>query len=301
MFTKYVGLRTIKTGMAVCLCIVVIAAIRLDSPFYAAIATIISMDKTIYGSLKTGENRMIGTLVGAVIGFVCALIMPGNAFICGLGIIILIVVCNAIKVKGSIVVGGIVLIAIMVNLKGQSAIVYSISRIIETFIGIAVAIIVNFLFFPYDGLGHIEKEFNNIVKGIILYSDACMKKEKDNDYDYVKLYTQIMGLETEIHTYKLDFHAKKKVSRVAALSEKIVCAKAIYLHLEIIKTLLGNYAISDNNLKRINSSDLIRYPIKQINITGEDIEQSIIYNYHLEALLNQYQCMCVNQHADKDN
>lgn len=294
MFTKYIGLRTIKTGIAVCLCVLVIAAIKLDSPFYAVIAAIISMDKTIIGSFKAGKNRMIGTLVGAVVGVICASIIPENALMCGIGIIILIVICNVMQMKGSVVVGGIVFIAIMVNLKGQSAVAYSISRIIETFIGIALAILVNLMFYPYNGLQHMEKEFDEIVKEMIVYIDACIKKVKGKDY--LKLYEKVTEFGEELDTYKLDFHAQKKQGAIVVLDENIKSVKCIYMHLEIIDKLLGNYTMSECNLQTLNGLGLISDQVYHTDIAREDAKESIIYNYHLRELLHQYKC--INHNLD---
>ncbi|MDF2612312.1 MAG: hypothetical protein K0S71_98 [Clostridia bacterium] len=289
MFKKYIGLRTIKTGIAIWLCILVTAAIRLDSAFYAAIAVIVSMDKTIIGSFKTGRNRMVGTLVGALTGLVFASVMPENALMCGIGIIILITVCNMMQVKGSIVVGGIVFLAIMVNLKDQSALVYSARRIIETFIGIVIAIVVNFLFFPFDGLAYIEKDLKDIIKDVASHINECIiGKEKNNVF---KMYDKITELEREFDAYKVDIHAKKRIDAIAALYTDIACVKSLYMHLEILGELPGYPLISAVNLKKLGELGIINCLDCKENIIKNNSEEDIVYNYHLKRLFELYECI----------
>lgn len=143
-----VGMRNIKTAIAVFISIVISKLLKMEYPFYAAIAAIISMQSSVEASFKAGRNRMLGTFIGAVVGFVCALISPGNAFVSAIGIVVVIYLCNLLKWKESAAIGGIVFLAIMLNLKGNSPLLYSINRILDTFLGILVAIVVNYFIVP---------------------------------------------------------------------------------------------------------------------------------------------------------
>ena len=123
------GMRNIKTAIAVVLCVLISRALNLEYSFYAAIAAIISMGNTVTNSFRTGKNRMLGTLVGAGIGFLCACILPGNAILCGVGIIAVIYTCNLLKWSKSASIACIVFMAIMVNLNGKNPLLYSLNRI----------------------------------------------------------------------------------------------------------------------------------------------------------------------------
>ena len=81
------GMRTIKTGIAVMLCIA-LGQFIVQKIFYCAIACVISVQDTVKGSMKVGLNRVKGTIVGGVIGFLFALIHPGDPILCGIGIMI---------------------------------------------------------------------------------------------------------------------------------------------------------------------------------------------------------------------
>lgn len=145
---KKVGMRNIKTAIAVLISILISRLLKTEYPFYTAIASVISMQSSVEASFKAGKNRMLGTVVGAVVGFVCASVRPGSALLSGIGIIAVIYLCNLLNWKESASIACIVFCAIMLNLKGSSPILYSINRIIDTFVGIIVAVSVNYFIKP---------------------------------------------------------------------------------------------------------------------------------------------------------
>jgi uncharacterized membrane protein YgaE (UPF0421/DUF939 family) len=136
-------MRNIKTGIAVLISIAISRVLKSEYPFFAAVAAIVAMQSSVEGSLKAGKNRMLGTFVGAIVGYVFALIDPGNVILCSVGIMMVIYLCNILNWKDAVSIGGIVFLAIMLNLDGGSPLYYSLNRIQDTFIGIAVALIIN--------------------------------------------------------------------------------------------------------------------------------------------------------------
>lgn len=145
---KKIGMRNVKTAIAVCVSILISRALRMEYPFYAAIASVIAMQSSVEGSFKAGKNRMLGTFMGALVGFVCASIKPGNIFLIGIGIICVIYLCNLFNWEKSSSIGCIVFCVIMINLKGNSPLFYSINRLLDTFLGIAVSVAVNYFIIP---------------------------------------------------------------------------------------------------------------------------------------------------------
>ncbi len=121
-------MRNIKTALAVTISILISEFFKLDSPFYAAIAAVISMQNSVTGSYKAGKNRMLGTITGALIGLTFSSISPNNPFLCGLGIIIIIYICNLLKWDKSISIACIVFTGIMINLTNKTPLYYSIHR-----------------------------------------------------------------------------------------------------------------------------------------------------------------------------
>ncbi|GFR35275.1 hypothetical protein TCEA9_10870 [Thermobrachium celere] len=144
-----IGMRNIKTALAVFLSIVFSNILKLDYPFYAAIASLVCMQSTLEKTYTAGKNRLLGTFIGAVLGFVFASLFPTNALFSALGIVLLIYICNKLDWNDAISMAGIVFLGIMLNIKdNKHALVYSYKRLLETLIGITIAFIVNYFIKP---------------------------------------------------------------------------------------------------------------------------------------------------------
>jgi uncharacterized membrane protein YgaE (UPF0421/DUF939 family) len=88
---------------------------------------------------------MLGSLVGASVGIALAFIQPGNVILCGLGMMILIYICNIFNWDKAIPIAGVIFMAIMLGMNIKNPLQYSISRILNTFVGISIAVLVDYL------------------------------------------------------------------------------------------------------------------------------------------------------------
>ena len=143
-----IGLRSIKTGIAVALTVIICNMIQLGTSFFGAVAAVIALQATIADSFQKGKERLLGTVIGAVVGIVFSMLPDYDPLWVGLGVIVVITISNMLKWKDSIVLGNIVFCAIMLNNSEDGALLYGLNRFIETFIGIATAISINYLIKP---------------------------------------------------------------------------------------------------------------------------------------------------------
>lgn len=249
---KIIGMRILKTALAVSLCILISKLFKLEYPFYVAIAAIISMESSITSSYKAGRNRMAGTLVGALTGLLFASIQPGNALLCGLGTIVLIYVCEKFHWNNSISIAGIVFIAIMVNLNGKSPLLYGASRILDTFIGISVAILINYLVFPPNIGKMVQDQFAALMNSLQTSVEAVAQPNNECDLDAV--HDQIDGLEKLIQAHGKDTQLfKKQAMDLTKIKDRLRICKNILHHLSVIQDNLTSPDIESKN------EDLISY------------------------------------------
>ncbi|MGL4451317.1 MAG: FUSC family protein [Sarcina sp.] len=149
-----IGARNFKTALSIFLCIIILNLLGFESPFYACIAAVICMTDSCETSIKMGKNRMIGTLVGGAFGMLATIILSKydseffrTVIIC-IFIILAIYVCNLLKRPGSVSIACIVLLANLLLNRDYSNYVYTLSRVVETFIGIIIAVGVNIYIMP---------------------------------------------------------------------------------------------------------------------------------------------------------
>ncbi len=279
-----IGMRYIKTAVAVTLCILISRALNSEYPFFAAIAAVISMENTVTSSFITGKNRMMGTLVGAAIGLIFVLILPENALMCGLGVIVIILVCNRMQWLNSIAIATIVFLAIMLNLDGQDPLIYSINRIADTLLGIAVALVVNYLLFPYDIAKHlIDGEQVLKAKAVqIIRNRFCLNEPTDLD----DLLQEIIRMEAQNTLYIQEFRiGKKEELTVLKIQEKLVVYRDLYAHLKMLVRLDGVPCLDPENVDRINQLGYEQIP------EGCVVEDALntVFNYHVGKILDDLQ------------
>lgn len=138
-----IGARTLKTAIAVLLTLSFFELLKWDTPFYAAIAAVIGMQNTVENAYTVSVNRMIGTIIGGVMGFLLTITFGTSSLVCSIGVIMTISACQWMKKNNAVVISCIVLIAIMTNLGDRPAHVYAIHRVFETSIGLLISIAVN--------------------------------------------------------------------------------------------------------------------------------------------------------------
>ncbi|MGB5823518.1 MAG: aromatic acid exporter family protein [Proteocatella sp.] len=145
-----IGMRNIKTVVAVFIDLLIFQILGIENPFYACIASVLCMQQTVEDTLKAGKHRIIGTSLAAVVGLIvyyfCEHISGPKSYIIliPLGVMFLIKLCVVLEVSSSTAICCIVFISIQTThrIYGDNNI-YPLSRIFETFIGIAVATLVN--------------------------------------------------------------------------------------------------------------------------------------------------------------
>ena len=151
----HVGQRSIKTAAAATLC-ALIYLIFDGNPTFACIGAIFGLGGDMSMSRLNGGNRFFGTIIGGMVGialFRAHLVFfpegDRNALILlwlFVGTILLIMLCQLFKWPGGIQPGGVVLCIILFNTPVDTYIEYSIFRMIDTGVGVACALLVNWYF-----------------------------------------------------------------------------------------------------------------------------------------------------------
>lgn len=145
------GMRNIKTVLAVFICVVVFAMMGPEfNPLFAAIAAVLTMGPSIENSIETGWNRILGTIIGGAAGilgiFVANLIPFHFAYVAiiPLGILILIYLCNNFSKAGAIVIACVMFLSVMTTYpQDMGSYMLATLRLLETAFGIIVAFLVN--------------------------------------------------------------------------------------------------------------------------------------------------------------
>lgn len=143
----FVGLRVLKTVLAVIIASLFELYILNQNPFFACIGAVVAMERNIYLSLRAALIRNVGTILGGVIGILIGSFTK-NIFIMALGLIPLIGLSNRIRKQESIVPGAIVYFAVFFLNNMEDCWKYGVTRILGTLTGTIIALLVNTLILP---------------------------------------------------------------------------------------------------------------------------------------------------------
>jgi len=143
-----IGMRNIKTGIAVMITLLICELFKVTNPFFAAIAAIFAMESSIEATFVVVRDRMYGTVLGALVALGFVTFFPVNPITIGLGIIVVIYICNLFKWHGTIKITTIVFLAIALGVHDGDNVSYAFFRTIDTFIGLSISALVNVLIYP---------------------------------------------------------------------------------------------------------------------------------------------------------
>jgi len=130
-------MRNIKTALAAVISVIVAELFHLQSPFFVVTGALISMETTVKKGINAGIARVLGTIMGGIIGIITVLIDPGNIFLLFLGMVLLITLLNILKWQDSISMACVVFCVIMITMTSEN-----------TIVGIIISIIINYIISP---------------------------------------------------------------------------------------------------------------------------------------------------------
>ncbi|MBQ2864988.1 MAG: FUSC family protein [Clostridia bacterium] len=150
-FTATIGVRSFKTAFTCLLCAILYMIID-RNPTFACIGVIFGMGSAFGDSKLNGGNRLIGTIIGGFLGMILfrlylfihpdghnSLFMLPFLFV---GVLLLILCSQIFYWPGAVQPGGVVLCIILYNTPVDQYVEYSLNRMLDTGIGVAMALVV---------------------------------------------------------------------------------------------------------------------------------------------------------------
>ncbi|NLL81221.1 MAG: hypothetical protein GX231_02790 [Tissierellia bacterium] len=275
-----IGLRTIKTGIAVGLSMLIVDLLNLQSPLFAGIGAISSMQSSVSESFISGKIRMLGTFVGVVVGIVFSTLLPQNYISLSIGIILTIFINNYFGWKNSLQLACYVYLSVFLSDSGER-IPYSTYRLLSTFVGIAVATLINYFIAAPD----IRKEFieqkNDIYKKCksLVYNLISTNKE----IEFEEFTSDLNKLEESFDLYKQEVYYNFSKKRITTSSNAIIkMVEEISTDIQTMLILDMKPVLNEENIVLFRNL----YSKDYIPNTRVKTEQDIVYNYHLKRTLN---------------
>lgn len=259
--------KAIRVGIAASLCMLVSDLLKLKFPFFVILPAVMPISTFFGETIKFGLNRIIGSSIGALIGVILAIIQLQNVLLVGVGVIVIIYVCNYLKWDSTTSIACLVFASIAVGVKGSSALVYSAHRLWDTFIGIAITTIVNNYIFNPDMAQLLKKETKNIQEKLLNIANNKDFSESKNELD--KIERQLNSMKEKLKIYTEEFKLSPKFSLIKNKLEDMVY----------------NITISFEQIKAINYINENKPTVGNTKLDDKDI--GIVVSIHKNIFFNE--------------
>lgn len=222
-----IGMRTLKTGLAATVTATVGLTFLIGNPFYALMGAVLGMQNTVTSSFKVGVGRIIGTAIGAFVGFIFAYFYFTNPIAVGLAISLVIIICSTLKIQQSILITITLCLLIIFNPDREGGLFnYAFFRTLDTTLGVIIGFLINRFIVPPNHfkslvteLGfllevardavHDETKLAQLKKELPIFTRIHNNYQEDRKYDNHDLSNENL-LKTVEACNELYFHLKNR-------------------------------------------------------------------------------------------
>jgi len=160
-----VGARTVKTGVAVAVAMLICKIWQIEPAVFAAITAVVNMQPSIGKSLRNAWEQIAVHVLGVGVAVILGIIFGTSPLVFGLAVILIIVLCNHLHWSGAITLGVTSIVFILDAPKDQF-LSHAIIRSLAVFIGLGVALVLNRVLKPPAYKGKLWRELTQ------LYNDS---------------------------------------------------------------------------------------------------------------------------------
>lgn len=171
------GMRTIKTAIAVMLCILLFRFLNRGQPLIAALSAVFSLRQDLTTTLSFGKSRVLGNSIGGATAIIYFFMKQyfHNDFLIELLVLpalvaFIIVLSDGINNNSGIISGIATMLLITLSVPQGESFIFALDRVLDTFIGTLIAIFINFV------LRSPEKEKQAEIK-----EDLVVLKERETE------------------------------------------------------------------------------------------------------------------------
>lgn len=280
-----IGLRSIKTAIAVMIGLYLSYIFKLYTPLYTSIACVTSMQSSVYDSVNDVTKRGFTAVFGVTLGYFLSKITENpylEILVCGFGVLLILFLLNYFKLNRMASLSCIVFMASYFSKIDKFQ--YGINRVIGTIIGMLVGLLVNLII----ARPRLDLEF---------YKDALAERDSLKD-----IFVSVIKRD-ERDTYFVSGSRKSiedKFEKLLKEYETIMHPKMDIVHAKELNGIFTNLELSLNLLdllepRYLNEENRFRL-LDDFGVELEDGEPeagelSMVYNYQVKNILNYFEEM----------
>lgn len=281
----HVGLRTVKTAVAVIIAMMLVEPYGATSSklILAMLGAMAAVQPTFKESLEACVTQTVGVIVGAVIGVLFVALPTDPLASVLLGIILIITFYNLLPSVFSPSLPCFILVMVCTD-SDMAPIAYALGRIWDTAIGLGVGMLINMLVFPYDNSRQIRKTVEGLDKDLLLFLEDMFDGDTHLP-DADAMNARISALECQLSIFanqRLPLRVqrrKRDLERYRACERK---ARELVSHLEVLAQLDRPGRLSQENRRRLTSCGAKVADTRELDSV---MEKDVVTNFHVSKIL----------------
>ncbi len=276
-----VGLRTLKTALAVGLSLYLVSLFG-EISIFPALAAIAVMSPTFEDAMRECKSQAVGILFGGALGCLIVKLWPGcPIWFMGLGVAVILAVCAARRLEYAAALSCCIFLAACVG-ASDTVIMDTLQRLLHTAVGLAVGLGVNVLILPYDNRARILQLLRQACDEVPAELCECILNHHYPDPTECEALIARLHYELRIYSHQLLDGRKDRTRETAFLSGCIQLAERMLKELSSVCAMDSIGAPSEENCVRLAALGM---PVSS-RVTGADETDTVVANYHLEKLLD---------------
>lgn len=279
-----VGMRTIKTALAVILALSVVEQYGASPSkvVFATIGAISAVAPTFTASLLACLTQICGVTIGVLLALLMMILNVPDMVAVGIGIILILASYQYFHLKLVPVLPCLVLVNICLNPEVE-AFAYSTGRIWDTAIGLAIGLLVNTLIFPYDNSRTIRQTMIGLDQDLILFLEDMFDGDTQLPETEV-LEGKIDALESQLVLFSQQRLLRRKRQK-RVLQQLRSCedtAQELLVELETLRNMEHLGCLNEENREALRA---LGAQVKQVcQVSPHTVEDTVV-NYHVARVL----------------
>lgn len=289
MLKKYrnfrIGLRTVKTAVAVMISMVIVNfyGATTSKLVFAMLGAMDAVQPTFKASCRACLTQIVGVLFGAVMGMALMALPVNPLAAVGIGIVLVITVYNGLQIRFSPSLPCLILLT-MFTTPDIQPMDYAFGRIWDTAIGLGVGMIINTLVFPYDNSRQIRATVESLDRELIRFLEDMFDGD-DEMPDAARMSRTVEDMARQLSIFSNQRLLMRRSTQKQEIASFQVCegkARELLARMEVLSRMEKPGRLSKENRRRLRSCGA---KIPDSHGGGAPKERDIVANYHVTQIL----------------
>lgn len=284
-FRIHIGLRTLKTAVAVILSMVIVNFFGTTQSklIFAMLGAMAAVQPTFAESVESCLTQIVGVLLGALAGLLLLALRLPPLVSTGIGIIFVITLYNVLRLRFSPSLACFIVVMLCTS-EGIHPLEYALGRIWDSAIGLGVGMLINTLVFPYDNSRQIQATVRSLDTELIGWledlfdGDENLPGEDAMTQNIELLAKQLMLFSNQ----KLFLRLRRQKEQLENFRQCQGKAKELLAQMAVLHRQGRPGRLSEENRRRLTAcgaSIRDERPLEAVT------ERDVVTNYHVAQIL----------------